>query len=59
MTARDYSPFLRRLNEHCAHALADAASLCETRAHRDIDVEHWLIKLLELGERPASHPEEI
>lgn len=50
MTARDLSPFLRRLNEHCAHALADAASLCETRAHRDIEVEHWLIKLLELGD---------
>ncbi|CAB3677424.1 Protein ClpV1 [Paraburkholderia sediminicola] len=50
MTARDLSPFLRRLNDHCAHALAEAASLCETRAHRDIEVEHWLIKLLELGE---------
>lgn len=50
MTARDLSPFLRRLNPHCAQALADAASLCETRAHRDIEVEHWLIKLLELGE---------
>ena len=50
MTARDLSPFLRRLNEHCARALADAASLCETRAHRDIEVEHWLIKLLELGD---------
>jgi type VI secretion system protein VasG len=50
MIARDFSLFLRRLNEHCAHALADAASLCETRAHRDIEVEHWLIKLLELGD---------
>ncbi|WP_454742941.1 type VI secretion system ATPase TssH [Cupriavidus necator] len=50
MTARDFSPFLRRLNDHCACALTDAASLCETRAHRDIEVEHWLIKLLELGD---------
>lgn len=50
MTIRDYSPFLRRLNEHCASALAEAAGLCETRAHRDIEVEHWLIKLLERGE---------
>ncbi|SFU23736.1 type VI secretion system ATPase TssH [Paraburkholderia aspalathi] len=50
MTARDLSPFLRRLNDHCARALAEAANLCETRAHRDIEVEHWLIKLLELGE---------
>jgi type VI secretion system protein VasG len=50
MTARDLSPYLRRLNDHCARALADAASLCEMRAHRDIEVEHWLIKLLELGD---------
>lgn len=50
MPQRDLSPFLRRLNDHCARALADAASLCETRAHRDIEVEHWLIKLLELGD---------
>ncbi|WP_031363516.1 type VI secretion system ATPase TssH [Caballeronia sordidicola] len=50
MTARDLSPFLRRLNDHCARALADAASLCETRAHKEIEIEHWLIKLLELGD---------
>lgn len=50
MTPRDLSPFLRRLNNHCAQALSDAASLCETRAHRAIDIEHWLIKLLELGD---------
>jgi type VI secretion system protein VasG len=50
MTVRDISPFLRRLNHHCARALADAANLCETRAHREIEIEHWLIKLLETGE---------
>ena len=50
MTARDLSPCLRRLNDHCARALAQAASLCEARAHRDIEIEHWLIKLLELGD---------
>ncbi|GAB3626089.1 ClpV1 family T6SS ATPase [Pandoraea terrae] len=49
MTSRDLSPFLRRLNDHCTRALAEAASLCETRAHRNIEIEHWLIKLLELG----------
>ncbi|PTU32888.1 type VI secretion system ATPase TssH [Stenotrophobium rhamnosiphilum] len=50
MTHRDLSPFLRRLNDHCARALTNAVSLCETRAHREIEVEHWLIKLLELGD---------
>jgi len=50
MNVRDYSPFLRRLNAHCTLALSEAASFCETRAHRDIEIEHWLIKLLELAE---------
>jgi type VI secretion system protein VasG len=50
MTARDLSPLLRRLNHHCAQALEDAVALCETRAHPDIEIEHWLLKLLELGD---------
>lgn len=54
MTPRDFSPFLRRLNDHCTAALSEAASLCETRAHRDVTVEHWLIKLLEQGDCDLS-----
>jgi len=41
---------LRRLNSHCAQALEAAATLCQTRAHAEITIEHWLLKLLELGE---------
>lgn len=41
---------LRRLNPYCAKALEAAATLCQTRAHNEITVEHWLLKLLELGE---------
>jgi len=41
---------LRRLNPFCAQALAAAASLCQTRAHAHITIEHWLLKLLEQGE---------
>ncbi len=41
---------LRRLNPFCASALEAAASLCQTRAHAEIRVEHWLLKLLEQGE---------
>ncbi|CPR18705.1 type VI secretion system ATPase TssH [Brenneria goodwinii] len=41
---------LRRLNPYCAVALDAAAALCQTRAHREITVEHWLLKLLENGE---------
>lgn len=41
---------LRRLNPFCAQALEAAASLCNTRAHAEIQPEHWLLKLLEQGE---------
>jgi type VI secretion system protein VasG len=42
--------YLLRLHETCARALADAASLCEAHAHGHVEVEHWLIKLLEHGD---------
>lgn len=41
---------LRRLNPYCAEALSAAASLCQSRAHAQISIEHWLLKLLEQGE---------
>ncbi|AHG18591.1 ATPase [Chania multitudinisentens RB-25] len=41
---------LRRLNPYCAQALEAAEALCQTRAHAEITIEHWLLKLLELGE---------
>lgn len=41
---------LRCLNPYCARAMEVAASLCQTRAHAEILPEHWLLKLLELGE---------
>lgn len=41
---------LRRLNPFCAQALSAAASLCQSRAHAQVSIEHWLLKLLEQGE---------
>ncbi|RUT37604.1 type VI secretion system ATPase TssH [Pseudomonas sp. PAMC 29040] len=41
---------LRRLNPYCAQALSAAASLCQSRGHGLISIEHWLLKLLEQGE---------
>ncbi|WP_109392807.1 type VI secretion system ATPase TssH [Proteus terrae] len=41
---------LRRLNPYCTKALEAAASLCQTRAHAEVTIEHWLLKILELGE---------
>ncbi|MCO6556063.1 MAG: type VI secretion system ATPase TssH [Gilliamella sp.] len=45
----DPSVLLRRLNPYCARALEAAAELCQTRAHPEITLEHWLLKLLEQG----------
>lgn len=45
----DPSTLLRRLNPYCAKALESAAALCQTRAHTEITLEHWLLKLLEQG----------
>ncbi|MBT8769316.1 type VI secretion system ATPase TssH [Metapseudomonas boanensis] len=48
--AQNSASLLRRLNPYCARALGAAASLCQSRAHRQITPEHWLLKLLEQGE---------
>lgn len=48
--AQNPAGLLRRLNPYCARALSAAASLCQSRAHAQITIEHWLLKLLEQGE---------
>ncbi|WP_271411942.1 type VI secretion system ATPase TssH [Pseudomonas sp. Q1-7] len=48
--AQNAAGLLRRLNPYCARALSAAASLCQSRAHAQITIEHWLLKLLEQGE---------
>ena len=48
--AHDPARLLRRLNSYCTQALTAAASLCQTRGHSHITVEHWLLKLFEQGE---------
>jgi type VI secretion system protein VasG len=54
MTPRDSTHLLRKLNPHCANALADAASLCNARLHGEITPEHWLLKLIERGDGDIS-----
>ncbi|MGP0011423.1 type VI secretion system ATPase TssH [Pseudomonas sp.] len=48
--AQNSTRLLRRLNPYCAQALSAAASLCQSRAHAQISIEHWLLKLLGQGE---------
>ncbi|MFJ4398236.1 type VI secretion system ATPase TssH [Pseudomonas sp. NPDC089396] len=46
----DSTRLLRRLNPYCALALTAAASMCQSRGHAQITIEHWLLKLLEQGQ---------
>src|SRR5262249_22221508 len=39
---------LGKLNETCQRALLDAASQCASLTHYDVEVEHWLFKLLQI-----------
>lgn len=54
MSSRDHALLLRRLNTHCQQVMEAAASLCQTRGHAEITVDHLFIKLLELGEGDVS-----
>jgi type VI secretion system protein VasG len=53
--AQNASRLLRRLNPYCAQALSAAASLCQSRGHGKISIEHWLLKLLGQGEGDLVH----
>jgi type VI secretion system protein VasG len=48
--AQSSSRLLRRLNPFCAQALSAAATLCQSRGHGQVSIEHWLLKLLGQGE---------
>jgi type VI secretion system protein VasG len=37
-----------KLNDSCRSALDGAAGLCMARTHYNVEIEHWLLKLLEL-----------
>jgi type VI secretion system protein VasG len=38
-----------KLNGHCRRALEAAAGLCLSRTNYNVEIEHWLVKLLEGG----------
>lgn len=46
----DLKSLVNKLNEPCRLALEGAAGLCLSRTHYNVEVEHWLIKLLEISD---------
>ena len=48
MVTIDLKSLVGKLNESCRLALEGAAGLCLSRTHYNVEVEHWLLKLLEI-----------
>lgn len=44
----DLKSLVVKLNEQCRNALEGAAGLCLSRTHYNVEIEHWLLKLLEI-----------
>jgi len=44
----DSAALIKTLNKTCVNALQSAAGLCLSRTNPSVEVEHWLIKLVEL-----------
>src|ERR1700736_715497 len=55
MVAIDLKSLINRLDDHCRRALEAAAGLTLSRTHYNVEIEHWLIKLLDIadGDIPA------
>ncbi len=48
MISIDLKSLVVKLNEPCRNALESAAGLCLSRTHYNVEIEHWLLKLLEI-----------
>jgi type VI secretion system protein VasG len=47
MAAVDLKSLVGRLNEACRRALESAAGLTLSRTHYNVEIEHWLLKLVD------------
>src|SRR5688572_24122529 len=47
MSTMNLKTLVSKLNEPCRKALESAAALCLSRTHYNVEIEHWLAKLLE------------
>jgi len=50
MITIDLKSLVGKLNETCRNTLEGAAGLCLSRTHYNVEIEHWLLKLLEIGD---------
>ena len=50
MTVSNLKSLIAKLNEPCRKALESAAGLCLSQTHYEVDIEHFLLKLLDLSD---------
>ncbi|MCP4491390.1 MAG: type VI secretion system ATPase TssH [Gammaproteobacteria bacterium] len=50
MITIDLKSLVGKLNETCRTALEAAAGLCLARTHYNVEIEHWILKLLEVAD---------
>lgn len=50
MAVSNLKSLIAKLNETCRSALESAAGLCLSQTHYEVEIEHFLIKLLELSD---------
>lgn len=54
MISIDLKALVGKLNEPTRAALEGAAGLCLSRTHYNVEIEHWLVKLLEISDSDLS-----
>src|SRR2546423_15487572 len=50
MAAIDLKSLVSRLNDHCRRTLEAAAGLTLSRSHYNVEIEHWLLKLMDAAD---------
>ncbi len=48
MAITNFRPLVEKLNSTCRQALEKAAAACLSRTHYHVEIEHWLIQILEV-----------
>jgi len=54
MITIDLKSLVGKLNEPCRNALEGAAGLCLSRTHYNVEIEHWLLKILEIPDSDVA-----
>jgi type VI secretion system protein VasG len=50
MASTTVKSLVSKLNDTCRRSLEGAAGLCLSRTHYNVEIEHWLLKLLEISD---------